>query len=194
MAAIVLKILLGLLQIAPAWLKRYRYTETLQKQAEASRRITHAMNHFLLDHGGDRILLLRANNGSGIPKYGRPHYVTLVDYISRRQWTESSSAWQQVLLDNWYRSMLIELRAKGSLTYSVDQVDSGMLQRVYAKNGVQRIVFLHIVELPKEYWFAVIHLCDGDEESDHDRIVQSLERSRNFLQGIVAKLLKQVTS
>lgn len=190
MIELILGICNQLLRLVDGVFARRKYIRNLSEQLETSRQLTHELNAFLIQIDAARIVLLRANNGSGLPRYGRPHYVSLVDFVTRQGYLSENARWKEQMIDDWYRASIVKLAAEGWLVVNTVDIPEGTLKNAYEANDVIRAVWLPILELPKEYWFVAIHITRSA------KIKETTERAvacRLQIQSVAAQLLSKVT-
>jgi len=191
----VIELILGivnqLLRLVDGVFARRKYIRNLADQLETSRQLVHELNSFLIQVDAGRIVLLRANNGSGLPRYGRPHYVSMVDYVNRHGAILTENfRWKEQMIDDWHRNAIVSLASDGYLVIETADLPVGSLKDVYLCNDVIRSIWIPVLELPKEFWFVAIHITRPDEI---DKVTERAIACRLQLQSIASRLLKKVT-
>lgn len=190
MIQLIFGLLLQVLRLSDGLWKRRNYLQHLKDQIDTSRSITHELNRFIVGQDVERIVLLRANNGTGLPRYGRPHYVSVVDYVTRGAYTGDANRWREIMIDQWYRESLVKSAADGCLIVNTADIPDSALKQLYEENRVIRSVWLPILELPKEYWFVAVHITD---KQDIHRRTERIIAARQHLQSIISQRLRKVT-
>lgn len=139
--------------------QRRAFPETIKKM----RKIYTLMDNLKADVGCDRVLILSAKNGGGIPRPGGHLYVSVLfetfdsDFVSVAEW------WQNRRVDEQYVNMLcgLEEDKEGIIKLTTDKMKKSMLKDTYETEGVEASVVAKIKETGDRYYFISCNFKDG---------------------------------
>jgi len=121
------------------WFARKRaanVNDTVRAMAEV-REVYEALNDVLMEVGGaGRAMLLRSENGGGIPSANRPVYSSVLHEVHGTSLEPIRERWQRMKVDEQYARLLHELATKGYVQLDTASMEPGSLRTSYEAAGV----------------------------------------------------------
>lgn len=118
--------------------------------------------------GACRAVVLKTENGGGIPRIGRPLYSSILYEVFVPPAKLLRKGWQQQQIDEGYTSMLLDVLAKGTVIVETRRMPKSQLRTMYEANQVWRsVICLLVVEERRLICLSLnfIH-PDGPEEAE----------------------------
>lgn len=93
----------------------------------------------------DRVLILKAENGGGIPKLGSPLYTSVVMEMYAPSLKPIQDRYTRLKLDAQHIEVLLNLYLKGSNSIQIDNLPESNLKYIYLSEGLHssRMFYLH---------------------------------------------------
>lgn len=129
--------------------------------------------------GGNRLLLLRLENGGNVPEVTKPLYVTVIEETYNNPVSAIKSRWQHRLVDIPYIKMLVKM-GRGSITVDTENLeDECILKNAYKSAGIQRACICYVSTTKHYMYFVSIGFLDKKILSE-----QAKDRISSFLDGV----------
>lgn len=116
---------------------------------EGSVQIQEHIESFQTKFNADRVLILKMENGGGIPQLGAiQHTSVLYEAYNRNTLSPVKADFQNYIIDSAYQKMLINTIGDKILSIHVDNMESGMLKTFYTSNAINSAIISSITHVP----------------------------------------------
>jgi hypothetical protein len=105
---------------------------------EATAKVYHTLNDLVARTGASRAIILRAENGGGIPTPGRSLYTTIIQEAYSSRSNSIRDSWHRRRADGPYVDLLRQIIQHGEVAIRLDAMDVGELRDLYEANDVKR--------------------------------------------------------
>jgi hypothetical protein len=124
----------------------------------AVQEIANNLNAILWDTAVERVMLLKCENGGGIPSPGQQRYSSIMLEVHDGCLSGIRGRWQRVLLDQYYHDMLLTIYRDGATKLSVqDMPEDCLLYPMYTSAGVARSYVFLVGVTEKEMFYLVLN-------------------------------------
>lgn len=125
-----------------AWQKRQR---PFSRQLDLRGDVYEALNTILQRTEFRRVLILKTENGGGIPHIGSPIFASVIYEDFDEPFHSVKYDYQRLQVDGWYQAMLNDVAEKKEVGYIVNEMPKGLLREIYEaeKVAVSYVFYLH---------------------------------------------------
>lgn len=125
--------------------------------------------------GCDRILILRAHNGGGLPSPDNNLYSSIIYESSSKEVGNVKDTWQRQRIDKTYANLLLEVYKNGKAVIVTEDHPESILKNVYTAQKVATGFVFKISTKHNRFMYLSIHFANqvdslSPEEQDHIRI------------------------
>lgn len=111
------------------------------------------MNELKSEIKSDRILILAAKNGGGVPRPGAHLYMSVLFEVFDSNFTSVSEYWQSRLVDEQYVKVLGQLEEKEIVVLETQGMESGILKETYEAQKIDGSILAKVKEADNNYYF-----------------------------------------
>lgn len=128
------------------------------------------------DIGCERVLILKAHNGGGIPAPDTSVYSSILYESSSAQVENLKSNWQNQLIDKPYAELLLDIYKNDRVKLVTNDTKPSILKAVYEANNVTVSYVYRISTKFKRFIYLSIHFID--QERGHELTAQQEDAIR----------------
>lgn len=162
----------GVLAQLIAWIRSYRERRARKvttRGFEAIGRVHALMNLLMADTKANRVLVLKAENGGGVPAPGRQIQSSVLYEIRDRRMKSNIRRWQKRPLDGPYADILSDVLRDGHARVVTDELETGVLRDIYeAEEIAWAEVYLLLTTGSAVFYLSLNHL-EADEPTPAER-------------------------
>lgn len=120
------------------------FSGNITKAIHATSEVYEIMNSLVNECGVSKVLILKSENGGGVPKLGSPIYGSVVAEVVRKPSKSILHTWQRQRVDESYNDVLNQIiKNEEGITLRTNELDDGYLKNIYlASNITESYVFL----------------------------------------------------
>ena len=151
---------------AMKWLQVRRHVKGVKRQGSTFRalvRLNETLEELGVQTGAARCLILRSENGGGIPTPGKTIYSSVIYESDRSTSDRIRDKWQRVPVDAQYAGMLSSVYDKGAVELETSKMKDGDLKDVYVSTGVTRSMVFRIGCSDTAMIYLSICFADGEK-------------------------------
>jgi len=161
------------------------------------------LNTILWNSEAERVMLLKSENGGGVPSPGKARYSTVMMEVHDDKLNGVRSQWQRVLLDQHYNDILLKIYREGGCLISIEDMPKECLLRpMYDASDIQRAYVFLVGVSSKEMFYLVMnqtHLRDMSPETmvtvrqSLGKMIDALDQFEHFVHKPAGFPLAQIT-
>lgn len=133
------------------------------------RQIYEELQTLLGDVSADRILVIKSENGGGLPRPGCVVKSSVVHEVFTKELPSIHETWQRVPLDQQYSEILSILSTGQWVWRSTASLQSPSVLLDLVESDVRRMAFARICGTNNALWYIALHFKTAEEIPDSDR-------------------------
>jgi hypothetical protein len=151
---------------------------TIINTMETLARIYSIMDDTLEETEFDRFLILKSENGGGIPKLGNHLYTSVImERHTVPAKVRAMDLYKKIELDRDYITMLTEIYVSGKKRFKVDEMPQGLLKRIYNSEGVKFSKVYHLYTAENAMFYCSVATRSTDTPNENDLLMVDLNVS-----------------
>lgn len=150
---------------------RVWWTENKSKKTSFSRliprlhKVYEILQIIIRESAVNRAVILKLENGGGIPKLGSTLYSSVVFESCKLPLTTIKEHWQKQRIDEAYVRMMVKLNKAGELEILADDLEDGILKTLYQAAGIKKARIYKIAEKENRYIYASLNYSNLHDDS-----------------------------
>jgi len=121
------------------------------------------MNKLKSEINCERVLIIKAKNGGGLPKPGTPLFVSVLYEVYDSDFVSSAEWWQSRQVDESYIGMLMRVEEEEQIAVVTNELKSGILKDLYEAQEVEGSMVSKIVEKDNRYYIVSCNFKDKNK-------------------------------
>lgn len=148
---------------------------TIINTMEILARIYSIMDETLDNTQFDRFLILKSENGGGIPRLGNHLYTSVImERHTVPTKVRALDLYKKIELDRDYILMLTEIYNVGKKRFIVADMPEGLLKRIYNSEGVKFSKVYHLYTAENAMFYCSVATKSTDTPSENDVLIADL--------------------
>lgn len=136
----------------------------------------------------NRFLVLKSENGGGIPKLGNHLYASVILERTDSPLESVIERYQRLKVDGEYSKMLVDIYSKGKIEHITSDLPEGtLLRRIYDSEGVLKSLVFHLHTTKTAMFYCSIATTEKDC-SDSDELLAETAADR------ISEIFKQTVT
>lgn len=168
-------VVVALIQVWKAYLeRRWKKDDEKENIGINLMRIADAydlMNRLIDSSSVKRVLILKAENGGGIPRIGSDLHASVVMEETRPPFKPVKDKYQRIGLDHEYLKMLVNVYSNKCVKIKVDELPNSLLKNIYLSEGVKYAEIHHLFDTKSTFYYCSLATNeDNDLSSSKDNL------------------------
>jgi hypothetical protein len=168
---------------------RKKHLEKLSNNLQDLSQIYRIIEQLLQDSGADKVLILRASNGGGIPKPGSEMFTKLLYASTVDEDLEIYQKYNSIKIDGPYVDMLIDIQKNGQTYKVIKDMPNSLLKRLYQSENIQYSEIYFLGNNANEMYYCIVDSMDIDKKFEEPNKRLSIELGINDVKKIFNKHL-----
>ena len=164
-----------------------KHLEKLAVNLQDLSKIYRIIEKILDQSTANRVLILRASNGGGIPKPGSEMFIKLLYAATVKEDLAIYDKYSSIKIDGQFIDMLIDIQKNGQTVKKTEDMTNSLLKRIQQSEGIKYSEIYFLTNNAHEmYYCAISSIKEGEEFADPMKKI-AIELGINDLRKIFIK-------